>query len=173
MTANAMQGDRELCLAAGMDDYVSKPIRVELLVEALNQVKGHGEVAEKQRSGGAEEAAVAILDPAALENLREMVGDDAFMVELIETFLTDAPKLLRDMETAVATNNAPLLRLSAHSLKANSADFGAKVLHKLCVELEGLGRDSEMVGTADLVAQVRSEYSQVEKALQTFAQSLT
>ncbi len=173
MTANAMQGDRELCLAAGMDDYVSKPIRVELLVEALNQVKGHGEKAEERRSGGAEGTAVAILNPTALDNLREMVGDDAFMVELIDTFLTDAPKLIGDMEKAVTTNDPPLLRLSAHSLKANSADFGATALHKLCVQLEGLGRDGEMVGTAALVTQVRAEYNQVEKALQTLAQSLS
>jgi len=145
---------------------------VELLVEALSKVEGHGEEAEEPRSRGAEGTAIAILDPAALDNSREMVGDDAFMVELIETFLTDAPKLLSDMATAVATNDAPLLRLSAHSLKANSADFGATALYKLCVELEGLGRDGEMVGTADLVTQVRAEYSQVEKALQTLAQSL-
>jgi HPt (histidine-containing phosphotransfer) domain-containing protein len=172
MTANAMQGDRELCLAAGMDDYVSKPIRVELLIEALNQVKGHAEEAEEQKSRGAAGTAVAILNPTALDNLREMVGDDAFMVELIDTFLTDTPKLIGDMEKAVTTNDPPLLRLSAHSLKANSADFGATALHKLCVQLEGLGKDGEMVGTADLVTQVRAEYNQVENALQTLAQSL-
>jgi HPt (histidine-containing phosphotransfer) domain-containing protein len=174
MTANAMQGDRELCLAAGMDDYVSKPIRVELLIEALHRAKAHAHHEEGggQQNGGTE-TAVAVLDPAALANLRNVVGDDDFMVELIETFLTDAPQLIKDMETAVATNDAALLRLSAHSLKANSADFGATALYKLCVTLEGLGKNGEMVGTADLVAQLRTEYTQVEKTLQELAQSLS
>jgi signal transduction histidine kinase/CheY-like chemotaxis protein/HPt (histidine-containing phosphotransfer) domain-containing protein len=175
MTANAMQGDRELCLAAGMDDYVSKPIRVELLVDALERVKAH-EHHDEEGAGGNNVAggltADSILDPTALANLREVVGDDAFMVELIETFLTDAPKLIKDMETAVAQNDAALLRLSAHSLKSNSADFGAKDLHKLCVRLEGLGKEGEMVGTADLVNQARAEYNKVEQALQALAQSL-
>ena len=95
------------------------------------------------------------------------------MVELIETFLLDAPKLIGDMETAVSNNDPALLRMSAHSLKSNSADFGATALHELCVTLEKLGKEGEMVGTADLVAQAQAEYAQVEKALQELAQSLS
>jgi HPt (histidine-containing phosphotransfer) domain-containing protein len=115
-----------------------------------------------------------ILDPAALANLQEMVGDDAFMVELIETFLADAPKLMADMATAVSTNDAPLLRMAAHSLKSNTADFGATALNKLCFTLEGLAKEGQMGETAaNLVTQAQAEYKQVEKALHELAHSLS
>jgi CheY-like chemotaxis protein len=88
MTANAMQGDRELCLAAGMNDYVSKPIRVEELIGALRRSAAEGGQ-EKQEVNTDDPApatpATAPLDPAALHNLREMMGEQ--LDELIAIFL--------------------------------------------------------------------------------------
>ena len=78
MTANAMQEDREACAAAGMDDYVAKPIRPDALAEALEKVRPLSRMT---------------LDPAPLEELRELGGDD-FVAELVDTFLADAPPLL-------------------------------------------------------------------------------
>jgi HPt (histidine-containing phosphotransfer) domain-containing protein len=175
MTANAMQGDRELCFAAGMDDYVSKPIRVELLVEALYKVQPHDPHVHHEDDPGEPGMGktTTILNPTALANLQELVGDTAFMVELIETFLVDAPKLMEDMNTAVTSNNSALLRMAAHSLKSNTADFGATTLHELCVTLENMAKDGQMTEAADLVTKAQSEYSQVEKALQAVAQSLS
>ena len=185
MTANAMQGDRELCLEAGMDDYVSKPIRVEELVEALSKCRplvetaegddGENEEMEKNREeeelGGGkvekQDQAVAVLDPEALANLRNVVGgSEEFLAELIDTFLIDAPQLLADMRQAVEGGNAAGLRLAAHSLKSNGADFGAKTFSGLCKEIEALGKAEALAGAEGLVTQVEAEYEKVKVALE-------
>ena len=90
MTANALPEDREACFAAGMDDYVAKPIRPDVLAEALKRVRP-----ARQDAHRAAENAGGLLDGAALESLRELGGDD-FLVEVIDTFLADVPTLLAD-----------------------------------------------------------------------------
>jgi HPt (histidine-containing phosphotransfer) domain-containing protein len=111
-----------------------------------------------------------VLNPAALENLRIMVGgDDAFLLELVDTFLEDAPGLLADMRRSVEERDAVLLRRSAHSLKSNSAEFGATDLHSLCRELEDMAKAGTLDGTPAKIAQVEVEYERVRAALQALS----
>jgi CheY-like chemotaxis protein/anti-sigma regulatory factor (Ser/Thr protein kinase) len=178
MTANVMKEDREACLSAGMNDYLGKPIRVEELVAALNKCQPLAKAvasvlpdeptpAEVVKEGAPDEAAEDILDPKALEKLREMVGGDAdFLAELIDTFLEDAPQMLAEMSQAVEDGDATVLRRAAHSLKSNSADFGAMALSSLCRELEGMGKTGTLAGTAEKVAQAKAEYERVQGALE-------
>ena len=116
---------------------------------------------------------MGILDPSALENLREMVGGDVeFMAELMDTFLEDAPRMLTDMRQALDSGDVPVMRRAAHSLKSNSAEFGAMALSELCRELEALSKDSLVEGMDDLVARIEAEYVQVKVALQVARQEL-
>jgi HPt (histidine-containing phosphotransfer) domain-containing protein len=111
-----------------------------------------------------------VLDPAALENLRIMVGgDDAFLLELVDTFLDDAPGLLADMRRALEEGDIVLLRRSAHSLKSNSAEFGATDLHGLCRELEDMAKAGALDGTPAKIAQVEVEYERVRSALRALS----
>ena len=111
--------------------------------------------------------AADVLDPAALGNLRELVGgDEAFLVELIDTFLGDAPQLLADMRQAAANGDAAVLHRAAHSLKSNSAEFGALTLSALCRELEMSGKAGALEGAAEKVAQAVAEYEKVRAALE-------
>jgi CheY-like chemotaxis protein/HPt (histidine-containing phosphotransfer) domain-containing protein len=172
MTANAMESDRETCLEAGMDDYVSKPIRVQALVDALERgaakVKTrtgkHKRIATRQERTG---SYMNILDPAALENLRDMVGgDSAVVAELINTFLEDAPHLLSKLHEASNNGDAAKVRLTAHSLKSNGAQFGASVFAELCKQMEILGKSSQLDDAESVFTQIEAEYQQVRAALE-------
>ena len=172
MTANAMEGDRELCLAAGMDDYVSKPIRIKELVNALNQC---GSVASGEAGGVVmgeikdvpkPEQAAEVLDKEKLEELKTVVGGQEFFVELLEAFLEDAPQLVAELQQGLVERDSAVLMRAAHSLKSNSADFGAVNLSDLCRELEAIGRADSLDGAAPLVARVGTEFDIVRDALE-------
>ena len=106
------------------------------------------------------------VDRAALDNLLETTGrDPAFLAELIDTYLTDSVGLLATMDQAVSGANADQLRRAAHSLKSNSASFGAHGLTGLCQELEHQARDGRLEGAAPLLAQVRLAFADVEREL--------
>ena len=168
MTANAMQGDREACLAAGMDDYVSKPIRIESLVNALSKgrsldsiVKEPLQLAEEPPSVQATE-----LDYTALKNLSEALGGEFhYLVEVINSFLEDAPTMVTEMEKAVVHGDTKTVRRLAHSLKSNSADFGALALNKLCAQMEEKGRSGNLDGASELTEKIAVEYRSVSTLL--------
>jgi signal transduction histidine kinase/DNA-binding response OmpR family regulator/HPt (histidine-containing phosphotransfer) domain-containing protein/PAS domain-containing protein len=169
MTANAMQGDREMCLAAGMDDYVGKPIRVEELVEALSKSRPLAlgpPLDGRSVTAGESETESPLLEPAALANLLSIVGGEFdFLAELIDSFLEDAPKLLAELEQFIAAGDSSGVRRVAHSLKSNGADFGATTFSNLCKELEMKARSDVLDGAGDLAAQIVAEYSNVKVAL--------
>jgi signal transduction histidine kinase/CheY-like chemotaxis protein/HPt (histidine-containing phosphotransfer) domain-containing protein/PAS domain-containing protein len=190
MTANAMQGDREMSLAAGMDDYVSKPIRIDELVEALSKSrplaasKETGEPAVPDHAlepanAGSEVGSMAsgvadpvpdaaVLDPKALENLLSMLGGEfVYLVELIDSFLEDAPQLLDELNQYLESGDAAGVRRIAHSLKSNGADFGATTFSNLCKELEMMAKSGTIDGSAALAAEIVAEYGRVEAALVT------
>ncbi len=115
---------------------------------------------------------MGVLDPAALENLREMVGGDTeFVAELITTFLDEAPQMLADMRQGLESGDVVVLRRSAHSLKSNSAEFGAHTLYTLCQEIETMCKSGTPVG-AELVTRVEGEFTKVKAALEAVLQQL-
>jgi HPt (histidine-containing phosphotransfer) domain-containing protein len=170
MTANAMQGDREECLAAGMDDYVAKPIDIEELAGALGRCRPLGGLpdASPPEPEVVPESASGPLDPAALERLGAMVGDGApeFLAELIDTFLDDAPKQLRVLRSAVDRGDAEEARRAAHTLKSTAATFGAGQLSDVCRELESLGNAGALDEAARLVARAETDFARVKEALE-------
>ena len=166
MTANAMEGDRERCLGAGMDDYISKPVRREALSTALSKCSFPAtETIVKQEKAPAPESEIAI-DKAVLQELKEMAGDAPEMVvEIIDCYLKDAPRLLDEISQAIEQEQAELLQKSAHTMNSSSASVGAIKLSELCKELEFIGRRETTEGADGILSQVKAEYERVETAL--------
>jgi PAS domain S-box-containing protein len=174
MTANAMQGDREICLAAGMDDYVSKPIHLDDLAEALSRCTTRAVgVPEAPQPASAAAHEDGVLDAEAFEQLRARAGDRAFVIDLVDTFLRDAPTLLETLRSALADAEAQRLRRAAHTLKSNGRLFGATTLAELCQELEAMAKAGSLAGAAELVARIDEEYARVADALQAAGQEMT
>jgi CheY-like chemotaxis protein len=165
ITANAMQGDRENCLNAGMDDYLSKPINIEELESALNKCqkimalpidnfnqKAITHAAEKSQNSEEITSSVLLtlppdifpvnLDYQTLKSLEEMLGNDApsILVEMIDCYLEDSYKLLESLRAAYRNQNPGDLYLPSHTLKSSSATFGAIELSKVCQKLEAIAR---------------------------------
>ncbi|WP_353932275.1 response regulator [Okeanomitos corallinicola TIOX110] len=164
MTANAMQGDREKCLEAGMNDYATKPIRIEELTKALSNCqknnKIHYELVETMSNN--------ILDIAALAELKEIICDNDIEQyrEIIQSYLEDTPERLQVIHNAITQGNAKTVHIEAHALKSSSAIVGAKTLSEICKQLEFLGRDENLADATSLLSQAMTEYKQVDAALQ-------
>jgi PAS domain S-box-containing protein len=181
-TASAMQEEREACLAAGMDDYLSKPIRVDELAAALGRCRPHiapqppapaggsGEGAQvpPEREPHGQPAVAGVLHPPALERLVETIGDDrGLLTALIDTFLGDAPRLVEAARRGLEQGRTDEVRRAGHTLKSNGATFGASSLWELSRQLEALARSGTLQGADELIARIDAEYERVRIALET------
>jgi PAS domain S-box-containing protein len=168
MTANAMQGDRERCLAAGMDDYISKPVKLQDLERALERWIPSGEV---EPAGSAREAPTPHppLDSDVLAELRAMAGEDdpEFLPGLLEQFFQDTPALLAEIRKAVERGDAHALERTAHCLKGSCRNLGANPMAHLCAQLEEYGRAGSPHEAMILFKQLENELERVQHALES------
>ncbi len=151
LTANVMEGNRERCLAAGMDDFLAKPYSLDQLQEVLRRWMGAAAtVATIDAAGqaGAVDAAQvgegeAAIDRGFLEQFRELdpAGGLALADRILGVYLDTCGKSFTQIEEATAAGDGEVLRRAAHSLKSSSGNVGAKRLYALLREFEGLGRD--------------------------------
>jgi PAS domain S-box-containing protein len=148
MTAGATEDDRRATLEAGMDDFVSKPIRQEELVAALG------------RAGG------MVLDPAALDALGEAIGGPEALAELTRTFLDDSDRLMGELRESVEAGRVDEVRRHAHTLKSTAASFGATELSELSRRLEAQAQAGSIEDGGGLVEAIAAEFARVRTALE-------
>ena len=165
MTAHAMTGDRQRCLDAGMDGYLSKPIDPQMLFAVVEQQSAGGHT----RSGGegattsAAPSAEAAFDPDAL--LQRLCGDEELMSDVIRVFLEDCPARVASIKDAIVRQHAVDLRAEAHALKGIAANLSASGLFDAANALERIGAESRLTAADGAWRQLSVEASHVMDVL--------
>lgn len=191
MTANAMAGDRERCLQAGMDDYLSKPI-ARATLHALLQRWGGGKAAsparpsiepsharltaDSRRAPSAEHGSALqdddsrvgskpqpVLDRDVLDELHAVIGESA--IQIVSVFLEDAPAMVQQLQQAAQNGDEPRLQAVAHSLKSSSANVGALSLSSVAQRIEHEARSGSLQRPAVAVALLVAEFARARVAL--------
>ena len=173
MTANAMAGDRQLCLDAGMDDYMSKPLNRKLVVTTLRRWIGSGE-SSGDDSDAPQPAAMPspdqVLNQDTLKDLAEVMEDE--LGDLIQVYLQDSPERVEGIRAAAAAREVkPMIEL-AHTLKSTSANLGASQLTEICRQIEESAKADEVKEAVAAAAPLGGAYERASKALQDFLDQL-
>jgi PAS domain S-box-containing protein len=160
MTAHAMQGDRQRCLDAGMDEYIAKPVRAKVLFETIAKLVGERLPCIPHAAPNRSHSAINWSDALAA------VGDDRELLqELIDAFLVESPQLVRGIEEAIASRNGEELQRQAHSLKSAIHFFGAEHATDLARRLEECGREQDFDSAPELLTVLQSDLTELQSAL--------
>jgi diguanylate cyclase (GGDEF)-like protein len=161
MTANTQQGDAEKCLAAGMDDYLAKPITLVELRQKLERWLARIPLASIERQAGEPEEGA--LDRVVFEKLREILGPA--LQQAVTPFLEDTPTYLAQLAHAVDADDAETARTMAHSVKGSSGNLGALYLSQLAKDAEELAREQRLSDIRPLLPQLRHAFDAVAAEL--------
>lgn len=162
LTANAMLGDRDKCLGAGMNDYLPKPLDVEDLEGVLERA-----LANLQPIEGEIPAPHSCLDPAVIAGLRDLrePNEPDSLTELAELFIKDGRTRLSRLERALADKDAAAAAANAHTLKGSANNLGARQMAALCGSLEMAAKSLDLGEAANILLELKGEFQRVEQAL--------
>ena len=158
LTASALAGDRERCVAAGMDDYLSKPIEA-LALRAMLEKTG------RAVPGRPAPAAPGAIDWRRIESLKPYDPDGSMVAAAVASFLADAPARIKAIRAAHAALDAPGAAAAAHALKGAAANIGAARLQALSLEIETMAREGKLEGARAAIGDLEKSLSEARAAL--------
>jgi two-component system sensor histidine kinase/response regulator len=160
MTAHAMKGDRERCLHAGMDAYISKPIQVNELLKMIESLAGGAGSVE-----GTKEAESAVMDRSLA--LARVDGDESLLADLAKLFCEESPAMMAAIEEAVSAKDSERLQRAAHSLKGAAATLSAQKAFEAALSLERLGRSGDLSQVEKAYALLEMQVQRLQSVLET------
>lgn len=164
MTANAGAGDHERCLIAGMDDYITKPLKAHELQATVSRWAEQVQPPAPASPPGSADAPA----PVEIEKLRQLTdNDEEFLRELVELYLEDAPQRLNKLREAVAAASAPDIKSEAHGLKGASGNLSAVGLQHLFAQLEHSAANNDLTHTAAELQAIEEEFGRVVNYLRS------
>ncbi len=164
MTANAMKGDREKCLEAGMDAYLSKPINARELETLVESLAAAGP-SHRQRPLVRKQENFAVDFSGALKRLG---GDEAILRSQMVFFKDDAPKLLNQIEDSLLNANTESLRIAAHRLKGLTASYDASLAADLASQLEQRACEEKLDDAGHLAKELRKQVNELQQAIEAY-----
>jgi CheY-like chemotaxis protein len=156
MTANAMESDRQMCFKAGMDGYLSKPVRIEALESEL--------VRSSENIG-------QVVDFSVLSRFGEMTGSGSDAVrELVEIFSEETPATLQQIREDIERRNVQGVTIQAMQLGQACSNFGAERMQMLCASLQGAGKNGDLALAQEFADRLETEFKHVKSTLEAFAE---
>ena len=167
MTALAMEGDRERCIAAGMDDYISKPVKQNILADILKRWLEDGRYSEDASSPTlfTDDPADVVLDLEVFGELKELEEGTGFLNQIIQVFRQDVQEKLKDMKQALSEHDAKTLSETAHTLKGGCRNIGTTAMGTICEKIEALEKSESINGTEALIVQLEEAFGKADQAL--------
>jgi len=165
LTAHAMKGDRDVCIKAGMDGYVSKPLKADELIGVMEElIRPRPETGEKHFP--ADDKTEGVFDRE--RSLSSVDGDMDLLREVVGLFLEEYPKTMDEIRAAIDGGDPRRLNLAAHSLKGSVGNFGARSTFDAALRLEMMGKDRELGGAEAVYSFLAEEMERLGKALEEF-----
>lgn len=167
MTAHSMEGDRKKCLAIGMDDYISKPVKLEVLRDVLQRILTQNFTSQENTEEKGDLLEEEVIDYQVLEGVTGVSLKDLDILQpIFETYLHDTEEKIEELGRAIEERDYTIVRSVGHFLKSSSGNLGAVKLSSLAKEMEQRGKTREDSGLEDLYNSLRKEYMRVKEVLQ-------